>query len=280
MRLTEQGETFAQKYANLSTATYNLELLLAGVTATTLQHQYLPDEPHGLQPVAEKLANWSCEVYQQFLHTEGFMDFFRQATPIDALECSRIGSRPARRTGQATLADLRAIPWVFSWNQSRFYLPGWYGVGTALERLSREDAMSFGRVTEHLNSWPFLQYLLTNVETMLASADLELMREYSQLVDDPQLRARFMSLIESEFIRTTEMLDHLFGRTSQTRRPRMWKTLQLRAEALRRLHMQQIALLRQWREYSKSDDDDAAGAMLPQLLLSINAIASGLRTTG
>jgi phosphoenolpyruvate carboxylase len=89
-----------------------------------------------------------------------------------------------------------------------------------------------------------------------------------------------MSLIEAEFERTTSMLDHLFGRTSQTRRPRMWKTLQLRAEALRRLHMQQIALLRQWREYSNTGNSDAADAMLPQLLLSINAIASGLRTTG
>jgi phosphoenolpyruvate carboxylase len=280
MRLTEQGETFAQKYANLSTATYNLELLLAGVTETTVRHEHLPDGPRVLETVAEKMANWSCESYQNLLRSDGFMAFYRAATPIDALECSRIGSRPARRTGQATLADLRAIPWVFSWNQARFYLPSWYGVGTALERLSQEEPQSFQQLTEQIASWPFLRYVLTNVETTLASADLGLMREYSQMVDDRHLRTQFMTLIEAEFKRTTDMLDHLFGRTSQTRRPRMWKTLQLRAEALRRLHMQQIALLRQWREYSNSGNSDAADAMLPQLLLSINAIASGLRTTG
>jgi phosphoenolpyruvate carboxylase len=146
--------------------------------------------------------------------------------------------------------------------------------------LSQDEPQRFKQLTEQIATWPFLRYVLTNVETTLASADLDLMREYSQMVDDPQLRSRFMTLIEGEFNRTSTMLDHLFGRTSQTRRPRMWKTLQLRAEALRRLHMQQIELLRQWREYSKAGDSDAADAMLPQLLLSINAIASGLRTTG
>jgi phosphoenolpyruvate carboxylase len=136
VRLTEQGETFAQKYANRVTATYNLELLLAGVTATTLTHNGNDAAVHPLASVADNLSLWSREAYRALLDTDGFMDFFSQATPIDALEHARIGSRPARAQGRKTIADLRAIPWVFGWNQARFYLPGWYGVGTALQKLA------------------------------------------------------------------------------------------------------------------------------------------------
>src|SRR5205823_5910665 len=130
IRLTEQGETIAQKFGTLPTATYNLELLLAGVTATTVRHQLGEGARHALETVAQTLAETSTRAYRKLLEADGFMTFFREATPIDALEHSSIGSRPARRTGQASLADLRAIPWVFSWNQARFYVPGWFGVGS------------------------------------------------------------------------------------------------------------------------------------------------------
>ncbi len=280
MRLTEQGETFAQKYANLTTATYNLEVLLAGVTATTLRHKYRPTPPHPLQPITDQLAKWSREDYKNLLNAPGFMDFYSQATPIDALEHSRIGSRPARRTGRKTIADLRAIPWVFAWNQARFYVPGWYSVGYALCRLMEEQPDSFEQLTAQIKSWPFLRYLLTNVETTLASADLGLMEHYASLVKSDELRERFMTMMREEFHRTESAMEKIFGDTFEIRRPRMYKTLQLRARALRRLHFEQIELLRTWRDYTESGDTEAADAMLPQLLLSINAIASGLRTTG
>jgi phosphoenolpyruvate carboxylase len=280
MRLTEQGETFAQKYANLDTATYNLELLLAGVTETTVRHEYSKSDPHPLERIGDRLTQWSRDAYRALLETEGFMDFYGQATPIDALEHARIGSRPARRSGRKTLDDLRAIPWVFAWNQARFYLPGWFGVGSALQRLESEDAAAFTELCEQIPTWKFGSYLLTNIETMLASANLKIMREYSQLVEDEELRTRFMSLIETEFTLTNDYIDRVFSQTFEARRPRMAKTLELRAEALRRLHQQQIQVLRQWREYSLHAQTDDADAMLPQLLLSINAIASGLRTTG
>ncbi len=277
IRLTEQGETIAQKYGNQTTAVFNLELLLAGVTATTCRHAQAAGPAHPLAPLAGKLASTSRVAYRALLENEGFMTFYRQATPIDALEHSRIGSRPSRRTGRASLDDLRAIPWVFSWNQSRFYVPGWYGTGTALSSLSQEE---FDQLASGLRSWPFLHYVITNVESSLASTDHSLMAAYAGLVEDTGVRDRIFGQIEQEWNLTSVMLDRLRGGSMSELRPRMWKTLELRAAALRTLHQQQIDLLRAWRGLLKNGDETAANSLLPEVLLSVNAIASGLRTTG
>ncbi len=277
IRLTEQGETIAQKFANTSTAAYNLELLLAGVAATASRHALGSDSTHSLAPLAEKLAANSRVAYRELIDAEGFLTFYRQATPIDALEHSRIGSRPSRRTGQPSLTDLRAIPWVFSWNQARFYVPGWFGAGSALASLSDAE---LAVLSTELRGWPFLHYVITNIESSLASTDRELMCAYAELVEDPALRERLLALILKEWDLTRTMLERLRGGTLTNRRPRMLKTLELRAEALRVLHLQQIALLRRWRKLHHDGDEPAATALLPDLLLSINAIASGLRTTG
>lgn len=280
IRLTEQGETIAQKYANLETAQYNLELLVAGVAASTARHELRSDTPHQLADVVETLSGSSQRAYRQLLEAPGFIQFYRQATPIDALEHSRIGSRPSRRTGQATLADLRAIPWVFSWNQSRFYVPGWFGVGSALLELKDSDPAVFTLLVEGLREWPFLHYVFTNVEASIASTDIELMERYSELVEDEGVRDSIFGMIREEWDRTREMLELLRGRPMADRRPKMLRTLQLRSDALDVLHLQQIDLLRTWRHLRNSGDEAAAEKMLPDLLLSVNAIASGLRTTG
>ena len=277
IRLTEQGETIAQKFGNHATAAYNLELLLAGVTATTCLHGLEAQPPHPLTPLVEKLAVTSRIAYRRLLDADGFLTFYRQATPIDALEHSRIGSRPSRRTGQPSLADLRAIPWVFSWNQARFYVPGWFGAGSALAGLTDQE---LSQLSTGLKSWPFLHYVVTNVESSIASTDLELMKAYAALVEDEGIRQRLFKIIIDEWELTRAMLDRLRGGAMAARRPRMWKTLHLRAEALRVLHRQQITLLQRWRAMRASGDDTTAAAMLPDVLLSINAIASGLRTTG
>jgi phosphoenolpyruvate carboxylase len=277
IRLTEQGETIAQKFGNLPTATFNLELLAAGVTATTLRHERAETGLPPLAPVLEKLLQASQTAYRRLLDTEDFITFYRQATPIDALEHSRIGSRPSRRTGKPSLADLRAIPWVFSWSQARFYVPGWFGAGSGLAALSEDE---LGQIREQVRTWPFLHYVLTNIESSIASTDLDLMRAYAGLVEDPALRTRFMTLIEDEWRLTGSMLEKIRGRPMSDRRPRMLKTLELRAEALRVLHLQEIGMLRRWRKLRAAGDEPAAEKMLPDLLLSINAIASGLRTTG
>jgi phosphoenolpyruvate carboxylase len=277
IRLTEQGETIAQKFGHFVTATYNLELLLAGVAATTIEHERSAPASPPLAPVLERLSRSSQHAYRRLLDTEDFITFYRQATPIDALEHSRIGSRPSRRTGRPSLADLRAIPWVFSWNQARFYVPGWFGAGSGLKALTEEE---LANIQDQLRTWPFLYYVLTNIESSIASTDLELMQAYADLVEDTTLRERFMKIIIDEWNLTREMLEKLRGSSMAERRPRMLRTLQLRADALRVLHLQEIHLLKKWRACRAAGDEAAAEKMLPDLLLSINAIASGLRTTG
>ncbi|WP_197673057.1 phosphoenolpyruvate carboxylase [Verrucomicrobium sp. GAS474] len=280
LRLTEQGETIAQKYANRGTATYNLELLVAGTAGVTLSQRKMKKKPTRPGALLDSLSEWSRLNYQAFLKLPDFMTFYGQATPIDALEVSGIGSRPSRRTGQRSLADLRAIPWVFSWTQSRFYLPGWYGVGSALERLKKEDPASFATLGDHAKSWPFLAYVFNNVETNLASADEDLMKRYSALVTDKKIRDKFVGIILKEYTRTRVLFEEIFRGSFAERRPRMLKTLQVRHDPLLVLHRQQLTLLEEWRALRAKGDTEAAEALRPSLLLSINAIASGLRTTG
>jgi len=281
-RMTEQGETIAQKYSNLANATYNLELLLAGAAINTARHRHLPETPDPAGRFLDTLSAASQKAYQSLLRSEGFIGFYRQATPIDALENSRIGSRPARRTGKKShsISDLRAIPWVFSWTQARYYLPGWYGVGSALSELKENSPKDFAELKEALGKSTFLAYVLTNVETNLASANLDLMQAYGELVEDAAIRAEFTKRITGEFKLTGQLLTELFDGSMADRRPRMAKTLEIREAPLRVLHHQQIALLREWRAHINKENQTAADALLPKLLLSINAIASGLRTTG
>ncbi len=280
IRVTEQGETIAQKFANFETATYNLELLVAGVTATTVRHKLPHESPAGVAEIVERLSESSQRTYRELLEADGFLTFYRQATPIDALERSRIGSRPTRRTGMASLDDLRAIPWVFSWNQSRFYVPGWYGAGSALAELAESDPEAFAHLSANITAWPFLNYVFSNIEASFASSDRDLMHAYAALVEDRAIADAIFNRILDERMRTEKMLTQLRGRPMEVRRPRISRTLELRADALRILHKEQIDLLRRWRKLQADGDAKRADKLLTELLLSINAIASGLRTTG
>lgn len=280
LRLTEQGETIALKYANLGTATYNLETLIAGATAETLKHRQREEEDPRLLAAMARLAEFSREAYRQLVESDGFLDYWAQSTPIDALERSTIGSRPTRRTGKRSLDDLRAIPWVFSWNQSRAYMPGWYGIGSALKRLREEEEPMYRHIQEHGTRHPFLRNVLYNAETSLASASLEIMGWYAELVDDVSIRRKYLALLSEEYKRTDEEIAGLFRRPRHVRRPRMERTIHFRNAGLRRLHRLQIKLLHEWRKLQKEGRDGEAEELLPIVLTSINAVASGLRTTG
>lgn len=279
-RVTEQGETIAQKYANPPTAAYNLELLLAGVAATAFKHRRPAPLDPALAALGDKLAQYSREAYEALIQGPGFLDFWSEATPIDALEASFIGSRPSRRTGQRTLEDLRAIPWVFSWIQARYYLPAWYGIGSAFQRLRDEDPADWERLCASIQEWRFLRYVLTNAETSIASAGPGLMRDYASLVRDPALREHYCERILGEYRAASQLIDEAFGAPRERRRPRMMKTIELRRDGLRFLHHRQIDLLREWRGLRDAGNAEAAARIVPSLLLSINAIASGQRTTG
>lgn len=226
------------------------------------------------------LAEQSRQTYHQLLTSDGFITFFRQATPIDVIEQSRIGSRPARRTGQHTLADLRAIPWVFSWSQARFYLSGWYGVGSALEALQQHDPGAFASIMQHLLTWPPLHYVLSNAATTVAVADVEMMHAYADLVEDRALRERILAQIVTEYARTRTMLEQVYDGPLAERRPNVEQTVRNRIAPLRTLHMQQIDLIRTWRALYRTGQDAEAENMLLHLLLTVNAIASGIGSTG
>lgn len=280
MRMTEQGETIAQKYAHMRSAVYNVELLTASSVATTARHIFSKERDTSLWPTMDKVVGWSVEAYRAFMQAPDFMTFFGEATPIDALENARIGSRPARRTGRASLDDLRAIPWVFSWTQNRFYLPGWFGAGSALTRLRAEDPEGFESLKRNITVKPFLRYVLTNIEGSLASANQEIMHMYASLVEDEVIRKRFMDIVDREFEQTKAILEDMFGGNFEERRPRMAYTLGIRESALKTLHIQQVDILKTWRAHKAAGEDEKAEALVPDMLISINALAAGLRTTG
>ncbi len=283
LRLTEQGEIISQKYANRITAAHHLELLLAGTVGTTLRDRARHADPGELTGAMHRLAELSRRRYRELVTAEGFLAYFGRATPIDVIEQSRIGSRPARRTGQRTLADLRAIPWVFAWNQCRAVLPGWYGLGTALATLRDEDPVLFERLVRaksEAERWSPLHYMVSNAATAVAQASPAILERYAELVPEAAIRRRFTGAILEEHARTLDVLAALYGSPLAAARPRIQRVLDLREPALAPLHEHQIGLMARWREARDGDRLAEADAMLPHLLLTVNAIASGLGATG
>ncbi len=277
---TEQGETIAQKYANRISAVYNLELFMATVTGAMAKQRKSPKKAHPLEPVMDILAQKSNLAYRKLIEAEGFLTFFREATPIDVIESSRIGSRPSRRSGQTSLKDLRAIPWVFSWNQARFSLSGWYGVGSALEHLHNSNPEAFDEIRFRSHAWPPLRYIISNADTSMASADLLVMHQYAELVNDTAIRERIIGMIEAEYKRAKKYIELLFAEPLEIQRMNVNKFIAPRREGLEMLHQQQIKLLKEWRALKESAMQSEAERLLLELFLTVNAISGGLRTTG
>ena len=283
LRLTEQGETIAQKYANRITAAHHLELLLAGALEATVEAEREgPEPPDLLLRAMDRLAAESRRVYRELVDANGFIAFFEQATPIDAIEQIRIGSRPARRTGQRSLQDLRAIPWVFAWSQARFELPGWFGFGGGLEALERADPEAFTALLQAKappRRWAPWHYLVSNVATAWTTASPDVMTRYAALVDDARLRERFLAMIHDEHRRTGRLLERIYGAPLAEARAETHELLMQRSAALGPLHEHQVDRLRHWRHAAGTAGDDGE-ELLGEVLLSVNAIASGLGVTG
>ncbi len=277
---TEQGETIAQKYANRISAVYNLELFMAGVTGACIRQQEERPPAHPLEHSMDMLSDTSYLAYRKLIGGTGFLTFFRQATPIDIIEAARIGSRPARRSGQASIEDLRAIPWVFSWNQARFFLSGWYGVGSALQQLKESSPASFEEILNRSHAWAPLRYIISNADTSLAAVDLEIARQYAELVSDDTIRTTYLQMIEAEYHLTKSLIDELFSVPLKTQRLNVDRFIIQRREGLDLLHHRQISMLKEWRAAMKEGKEEDAHRMLPELFLTVNAISGGLRTTG
>ena len=279
IRLTEQGETIAQKYANKVNAAYNLELLAANTLSKSLLDQTNQPAFHPMADTIQFLADESQKHYEKMMKTDGFIPFFRQATPIDAIEKSKIGSRPAKRTGASTLDDLRAIPWVFSWSQSRFNITSWYGIGSALEKLKQKHPDQYDQVKNSLKDDDFLRYVFTNIDTSLAATDEKIMKMYANLVEDKTIKDRFFDSISAELELTRNHLLNILDKGIEERRKSHYYSNQLRSSLMELIHKKQVNLLKTWRQLS-TEEQQQEGELQIDLMLSINAIASAMRNTG
>lgn len=279
IKLTVQGESIAQQFANLVNATYNLEMLLSGTALQTGYHMYKHPEYNYPFEALDGLAKLSLRHYQELIKHPRFIDFYSQCTPIDVVEQSKIGSRPARRTGKRTLSDLRAIPWVFSWNQSRFNLTAWYGVGYGLNRLQLEQPEQYAQLQAYAQKWPFLRYTLIQIETNLLNADPDIMKEYAGLVTDESLRYELFNKIISEHTESIRQIASLLGNHTETRRASLLQNIHRRKFALHTLHHMQLDKLKLWREL-REKDPAAAEVLLNKLLVITTAISGGVKNTG
>ncbi len=280
IRFTEQGETIERKYANKNNAVYNLELLTAGTLAVSMLQNNQPGQAYELAEELSYLALKSKQAYESLTKMSGFIQFYEKATPIDAIEQSKIGSRPSRRTGTRSLSDLRAIPWVFSWSQCRFNIPGWYGVGTSLEAMRNNDKFKFERFRNAVKMDPFIRYVLTSVDSSLASSDEVIFKQYAHLASEVPQGDEILKLLLKEFELTREMIDSILLVPISERRKNHYYSTLLRADAMRPLHTHQVHLLAQWREQNKAGQSAEAERTLFELLRCINAIAGAIGFTG
>lgn len=276
IKITEQGEVISDKYLVPSLAHRNMELSLAAtLRAATLRREAkgTPDVRRRWDDLMDVIAEASHKAYLGLVGDEAFPAYFRQSTPVDELADLNIGSRPARRGGGARLEDLRAIPWVFGWTQSRQLIPGWFGVGSGL---SAAIAEGYGDVLDDaVQRWRFFRSFLSKVEMTLSKTDLGIGRRYVEQLVDPELR-RFFDLISAEHALTVQNLLEVTGKDALLAdEPVLQRTFAVRHGRLHALHELQISLLHRTRSGEANDPE-----LQRALLLTMNGIAAGLRNTG
>ncbi|MEN9261107.1 MAG: phosphoenolpyruvate carboxylase, partial [Thermostichus sp. HHBFW_bins_43] len=288
IKITEQGEVLASKYSLQDLAIFNLETVTSAVIQASLLRTY-PNDLHEWSRLMESLADRSRQVYRGLVYEqEGFVEFFHEVTPIEAISQLQISSRPARRSGnQKDIGSLRAIPWVFSWTQSRFLLPAWYGVGTALQEYVAKGEHNLKHLQHLYREWPFFRMVISKVEMTLAKVDLQIARHYVREMSSPERLERALELFEriaDEMYRTREMVLQITGHSELLDNdPYLKRSVQLRNRSIVPLGFIQVSLLKRLREnqgsrtsrtrYSRSE-------LLRGAMLTINGIAAGMRNTG
>jgi phosphoenolpyruvate carboxylase len=281
MRITEQGEVVSFKYANRGTAQYQIELLAASVVEHTLKSE----REKALLPTAEfdeameALSGAAQASYRQLIDHPDLLAYYQAASPLEEISLLNMGSRPARRFGARSLSDLRAIPWVFAWSQNRHFIPGWYGVGSGILTFLQVRGKRGGALLDRMFSESRLFRLIVDeVEKTLTYVDLDIAREYAELVPDAGVRSSILTMVEEEYQRTVEAVLRISGGKELVERyPRFRRRLARRLPTINQVSRQQIELLRRFRE---SGGDKTQEEQLSALLLSINCIAAGFGATG
>ena len=270
IRVTEQGEVIANKYGEPEVARRNLDALTCGTLLASLGPQSDAGYSARHGETAARLSAASMKAYRALVYeTPGFVDYFRAATPIAEIADLKIGSRPASRTASPAIEDLRAIPWVFSWSQSRVMLPGWFGFGSAVQG---EDPAELRAMAE---AWPFFRTVVQNMEMVMAKADMAIARRYAGLVPDAALAERIYDAIRAEWDRTVAAVLSITGqRTLLGGQPELDRLIRQRMPYVEPLNHVQIELIRRRRA---GDDDPRVSN---GILLAINGVAAGLRNSG
>jgi phosphoenolpyruvate carboxylase len=271
IRITEQGEVVANKYADPEIARQSLETLTAGVVLASLRRPPADELADGRGEAMDALAQASMAAYRRMVETPGFVYYFYAATPINEIADLNIGSRPTSRQSARNLAGLRAIPWVFSWSQSRALLPGWYGFGSAV----RNSGASIAQLSEFAEGWPFFKAMLANMEMVLAKSDMAIAGRYAGLVPDRALADTVFDQIRAEWDRTVEALLEVTGQTALLdKSPDLAAVIRARLPYIDPLNHLQVELIRRLRAGDESDTVREA------IHLTINGVAAGLRNTG
>ncbi|MFB6162492.1 MAG: phosphoenolpyruvate carboxylase [Halococcoides sp.] len=271
IKFTEQGEAIAEKYANPSIAERNLEQMLnaqarARLRATEEPVEEVPDDWRAAMETASEAAR---ETYRALLEDESFVPYFEQATPITVIEDLNMGSRPASRSVERSLDDLRSIPWVFSWTQARCIVPGWYSVGTGLQTYLDEGG-DIETLQEMYEEWPFFRVVLDHAAMALAKSDMEIASEYADLADE-HLREEIFERIEAEYERSADLVREVTGRESLLKRDWLAESLERRNPYIDPLHLLQTRLLDQ---SHRTDIEERT------LRLTVKGIAAGMKNTG
>ena len=276
IKITEQGEVMNWKYSDRVLAQRNLELMIAASLEALSRPTNVEDLDQESEAALENVSQDAFGFYREKIaENEAILTYFEEATPVRELEHMRIGSRPTRRSAGRGLSDLRAIPWVFGWMQSRHVVPAWFGVGFALERFSEQSSNNARLLEELMSQFPLFTELIANVELGLAKADLSIARLYAGLVSDAVVRERVFGMLLEEFERTKAVVLRLTGQTMLLEKnPVLARSIRLRNPYVDPLSLIQVELLRRKRRGEDADNINYA------LAATINGIAAGLRNTG
>jgi len=276
-RLTEQGEIIASRYSNPDLAHRHLEQIVSAVLMASAPSEREQDKvPIKWREALEQMSIVAERVYRELVYgTPGFIQFWQEATPLDEIKRLHIGSRPATRADDPGVTKIRAIPWVFSWMQSRFNLPGWYSLGAGLKSITGKSLLK-----EMYNGWPFFQTMLDNTEISLVKADLGIAALYVELVKDRDLASSIFAIIKEEYERTQEAILRISGHTALLEmEPINQNAVHLRNPYIDPLNYIQVEMLRRVRALPDPEGPEADN-LREVIFLTINGIAAGLKNTG
>ncbi|VKF15877.1 phosphoenolpyruvate carboxylase [Streptococcus pneumoniae] len=276
IRLTEQGEVIGNKYGNKDAAYYNLEMLVsAAINRMITQKKSDTNTPNRYETIMDQVVDRSYDIYRDLVFgNEHFYDYFFESSPIKAISSFNIGSRPAARKTITEIGGLRAIPWVFSWSQSRVMFPGWYGVGSSFKEFINKNPENIAILRDMYQNWPFFQSLLSNVDMVLSKSNMNIAFEYAKLCEDEQVKAIYETIL-NEWQVTKNVILSIEGHDELLAdNPYLKASLDYRMPYFNILNYIQLELIKRQRRGELSSDQERL------IHITINGIATGLRNSG